>query len=235
VSVVLGTAAGIAWIYVLERLGPESRSYMLTFAVLLGLYSLTQVLGGSGAVSVLLFGLAVGNREAILQTLSHRSADTADEARILGFHEEITFFIRTSYFLFLGVTFSTGAAGGWQVATRIPMLHGLDGTALLFAVGALLVFAALVASRYVVVRYVSAHGRPERRALFPVFGRGLGTAVLATLPFIHTAYKPGTSYHALFSPWEGVFTNTALLIILGTVLLSGVLVWRMDKGEASAG
>jgi cell volume regulation protein A len=226
VSFAVGLVGGIFWLYALRRLHHHPNSYMLTFAMTLGVYGLSQVLGGSGALSILLFGLLIGNREALLRRFGHLRSIDAEHEKVQSFHDEITFFVRTLFFLFLGASFRLGTDARWPVP--LPHFAWLGSGDVMAVFAAVLLVATMVAARYVPVR-LSAIGHPARMALFPVFGRGLDTAVLATLPFLAAAYVQGTAYYALFAPWEPVFVNLALLVILLTVVVSSLLVYARDR------
>ncbi len=234
VSFFLGVSGGLIWMYVLGRMRDHPNAYMLTLAALLFVYALNDTLGGSGAVSVLLFGLVVGNRKTILRGMGFRRPEETDP-RVQDFHNEVTFFVRTVFFLLLGINFSTGARGDFVVRSEYWPLSLFVNSGGVFLLGILLILGAIVGSRVLIVRTISARKHPERRALTLVFGRGLGTAVLATLPFIATGYTPGTEYYATFHPWESVFLNTALLIVLLTVLATSVLVWRSEMWPLRTG
>jgi potassium/hydrogen antiporter len=228
ISAVLGGLGGLLWIFVLRRLEDHPHSYMVTLAMLLTVYAANQTLGGSGAVSVLLFGLVVGNRTTLLTFLGRKPAPP-ESAKVQTFHDEVTFLVRTVFFLYLGMVFRLDLRGNWPVASGIPGLSSLSGTGSLFAVGIALLLAWFVASRWISIHAVSMRLDPETRGLVPVFGHGLGTAVLTTLPFVALQYEPGTRFHDLFSPWEPVFLNAALLVILLTVTLSSLLVWLQER------
>jgi potassium/hydrogen antiporter len=232
ISLVIGGAAGTFWSFALRRLEDHPNSYMLTLALLLAVYAGTNVLGGSGAVAVLLFGLVVGNRASLLRFL-HRRAPPAPppSEKVQAFHDEITFLVRTVFFLFLGANFRLDLAGAWPVTSRIPFLAPLDHRAALFVLAVMLLVLWFMLARWLAIQLVSARLRPETRFLIPIFGHGLGTAVLATLPFVAPQYIEGTPFHALFAPWEPVFVNAALVIIVVTVTLSSLLVWRQERGR----
>lgn len=234
VSLALGLAGGITWIYALRSLAGHPHSYMLTFATTLVVYGVAEVLGGSGALSILLFGLLVGNRAWILKRFGHLRQVDHEHEKVQSFHDEITFFVRTLYFLFLGASVTAGATA-WP-GTPTALLQGMSGTTL-FAIASLGIVGTVILARWVPVR-LAALGRPERKALYPVFGRGLDTAVLATLPFVAAAYAPGTAYYADLSPWQPVLLNLAFLAILLTVFASSVLVFfqerRLDLKAAKA-
>jgi cell volume regulation protein A len=227
------------WIYALAHLERFSYSYMVTLAGLLLVYSITAFLGGSGPVSVLLFGLVIGNRASLLRLLRRPNVEILTGEKVHSFHNEITFFVRSFFFIFLGMTFNTAVGGEWTVHSLLPLLSAIDRTAALFLLGVGLMFLAIVASRYLVVRFISARGNPTRMTLVSVYGRGLGTAVLATFPFTVSAYDPAatvpTAYTELMRPWEAIFLNTALLIILLTVLGTTIAIWKQERRLAQAG
>lgn len=231
VSLAIGLAGGLAWIYALRGLAGHPHSYMLTFAMTLVTYGASEVLGGSGALTILLFGLLVGNRAWILRRFGHLRQVDQEHEKVQAFHDEIAFFVRTLYFLFLGASVTAGAAA-WP-GQPVAALRSLGGSAL-FVVASLVLIGTVILARWLPVRLESM-GRPERKALYPVFGRGLDTAVLATLPFVAAKYTPGTGYFAQLAPWQPVFVNLAFLAILLTVFASSVLVFFQErKSEAKA-
>lgn len=220
VSIVFGLVGGLVWIYILLRLENYPYTYMVTLATLLLVYSLNSFAGGSGAISALAFGLVVGNRNSILKIVKKRVRIEEEGDKVHSFHDEITFFIRSFFFVFLGINFSTGrSAETWAVASAYWPFSAGNGTAALFLIGVLLIFVAIVGIRYLVVKTLSARNDPDRMSLWVIFGRGLGTAVLATFPFTIAEYQDTSSaYHALLKPFEELFFNAALLIILLTVV-----------------
>lgn len=234
ISVLTGLGGGAFWIWVLLKLRERTYAYMITLAALLLVYSLNTFLGGSGPVSVLIFGLVIGNRERVMLLVGLPAGPSVQQDLVHIFHDEITFFVRAFYFIFLGITFSTGTVAGQSLHPRGAMADLIDQPAAAYLLGVVLIFTSIVVARYAVVRWLSSRRHPERMGLFAVYGRGLGTAVLATYPFNIAAYQPGTYYYTLFSPWEAVFVNTALLIILLTVLGTTITVFRQEVGAATS-
>lgn len=224
VSLALGFAGGILWVFALRRLKGHPHSYMLTFAVMLGGYGLAEFLGGSGALSTLIFGLLLGNRSLILRRFGRVRLVDDEHEKVQAFHDEVAFFVRTAFFLFLGASFTFGLSGG-AAQSLIPGLAALDHTTTLLVLGALLMLVGIVAARAIPV-LVMASRNPVRKQLFPVFGRGLDTAVLATVPFLVTSYTTGASD---FGPWKEVFLNLSLYLILFTVVASGLAVWWTER------
>lgn len=137
------------------------------------------------------------------------------------------------FFLFLGLSFSVGMQGEWPVVSALPGFSNLAQTAVLFGIGAAFILVSLPLARAAVIPLVAGRQHPERRALIPVFGHGLGTAVLATLPFVWHDYKVGTSFYETFQPWQPVFINMAFLVILFSVLGSSLLVFLDERVQAA--
>ena len=227
VSLALGIGAGLTWVFALRSLHEHPHSYMLTFAAILATYAASELLGGSGALSILLFGLLIGNRSWVMRRFGRRLLDD-EHRKVHAFHDEITFFVRTFYFLFLGASVALPSQARWPVV--VPGL-GDGGWVLIAASAGLLV--AILAARYGPV-LLAARRNPDKLALGPVFGRGLDTAVLCTLPFVAPGFIPGTPYHDVVAPWEPVFVNLAFAAILLTVLASSILVYIREKRQGKA-
>lgn len=230
-SLGIGFVSGLLWVLVLRRFQAQPYSYMVTFGALLAVYGVAQFLDVSGAVSVLVFGLVVGNRQLVEARLFKMKPKATVNEKVLEFHGEITFLVRSFFFLFLGLTFATPAAGDWVVESLLPGLRRYDHTAFLFYFGIVLLFVAIVASRFVGVYGLSAIRHRERRDLFLVYAHGLGTAVLASLPFTVKSYRPGTDYYDLFHPYESLFSNAALFIILLTIFSSSLGVFLHSRSH----
>lgn len=229
ISLLVGGGVGLLWLLALGRLDGHPHSYVLTLAALLGVYATTEELGGAGAVSVLLFGLLIGNRVSLVRRFGRRFVKEGEEAKVQAFHEEVSFFVRTVFFLFLGLSFTIGLDDRWPVTSALPGFIHLSNTAALFGVGAAFVLVALPLARAAVIPAVAGRRRTQWLGLVPIFGHGLGTAVLMTLPFVWHDFEPGTHFHDTFAPWEPVFVNLAFLVILGSVLASGGLVFVSER------
>lgn len=239
ISTLLGAGLGLTWALALRRLHGHPHSYMLTLAALLSLYAVTEIVGGAGAVSVLLFGLLIGNQASLGRLIGNQASLASQpqgaaptegvQAKVQAFHEEVTFLVRTMFFLFLGASFVLGLRDRWPVSSPLPGLAVLEHGAALFGLGAALVLVILPLMRAAVIPLVAGRHHPELRALIPVFGHGLGTAVLATLPFVWQEFRPGTHFHMAFAPWQPVFINLAFLVILVSVLGSGLLVFLGER------
>ncbi len=156
-----GVIFGMIWIKILRYLRSERYTYMLTLAFLLLLYSLTELTGGSGAFASLTVGIILSNAREILEMLKLGYTYRL-RGIIVYLHEEITFFIRTFFFVFLGAMFS---------------FKNLNFAILL---AALVISMLFILMRYLVLKPFVKNAE-ARAKLSLVVGRGLGAAVVATM------------------------------------------------------
>lgn len=207
----VGFAAGVAWLFVLERLKNQPLSYMITVAALFMVAALVELspISSSGAVAALAFGLAMGNRRFVKRRLTTLSLSTLSDEHIHYFHSEITFFVRTFFFVYLGLSFrfSTLTAEHLVVGIFVVSLTALSRKA-----------TANAASR------AGELSKAEEMAVFAMMPRGLAAAVLATLPAVQLAGLD------VWSEDLGVlFLNTTLIVILGTTVLATIFSFMTER------
>jgi Na+:H+ antiporter len=108
VAIAFGLIVGLAWLKVLDIFSAKKYSYMFTQAAVLVVFGAAYYLGGSGPVAVLVFGLVLGNSHRFDKPLN-LSSHAFVENTIKFFHNEMTFFIRTFFFVYVGlmVSFAT--------------------------------------------------------------------------------------------------------------------------------
>ncbi|MBS7634248.1 cation:proton antiporter [Candidatus Bathyarchaeota archaeon] len=113
IGVMLGAIGGITWIKVLEIVRKQEYTYMLTIAALVLCYAGTEFLGGSGPLSALVFGMALGNYER-MRTLG-LNIDAASMPTIIekirDFHDEISFLVKALFFMILGLIYTLNTLG----------------------------------------------------------------------------------------------------------------------------
>jgi cell volume regulation protein A len=172
IAIVLGAVVGIAWLVVLERIYRRGRfPYMLTLAVILLLYASAEAAKGNGGIAVFAFGIVLGNAKRVAEFLK-LNEKYAVEGEIAAFQEEVTFFTRTFFFVFLGL---------------ILDFEGITMAMAGFAVAAVLVFLAMrfAAAKSVIPSY------PDTGFTVSMLPRGLAAAVLAGLPLEQGLDIPG--------------------------------------------
>lgn len=177
-ALLLATVAGILWARFMGMLQGQPLSYMLTLAAILVLYNIAEIVGGNGAIAILFFGLVLGNMEEIVAK-AHRHiksvigvnlevASYAIDVFLKRLNEEISFLVRTFFYVLLGLIFD------------------LSALSLLVAVGGILLFAAALGSRWGVTRALvflkPGWNAQERRIIVAMIPRGLAAAVMAFVP-----------------------------------------------------
>ena len=195
----IGIALGILGLFVLRRVSYLPFSYMLTLAIALFAYSISETVGGSGALSALVFGLILGNETAIFKVLRRKTtANLAVDEGLRRFKSEIAFFIRTFFFVFLGI-----------IAT-------ISNVNFIFLGIALSLLLLIVRYGAVYLTTLRSKLKNERPILTFVLTRGLAAAVLATLPAQY-----GLSYAPLFINFAVVIImSTAVIATVGVIVLS---------------
>jgi cell volume regulation protein A len=166
VAALVGPAAGWAWSRFLGRWGHMTNAYMATLAVLVLAYALSEALGGSGALAVLLFGITVGNARG--RPLGSGLRNRVFGRELLAFHHEVVFFVRAAFFVGLG------AVTRWDLLRDRGFL--LTGLLLALAVAACRSLGVAVALGR------AGLSRWDRAATALLFPMGLVTAAVSVIP-----------------------------------------------------
>ena len=233
-----GAVTGLAMLFALLRLEGKPYGFMLSIGVLLILYGLVELVGGNGPMAAFSYGLVLGNRESFARTIRGR-VDPVSDQRFKQFHGEITFLMRTFFFVFLGLAFTIRFEGPWTVQTSLPGFSLLNGTFWLLLLGVLLFFLTIAAVRAAVSTVTNAFlgGTPrERTVLTAMMDRGLTAAVLAALPFTVAAFTaPAHPGYAAFNPAMAPFRSEFLVITVFVILLTlGVTAAMVVRTERQA-
>lgn len=164
VGIVLGGALSVVWILILNHFQERKYTYVLTLGFVFATYVISARLGGSGELSVLIFGIVLGNYGLLNELMNwHISMDVLQKKLGL-FQEEISFLMETLFFVFLGLTFQVA---GVQIFGNLTI-----GVEVLFV---LLLFR-------IVSTTVSTKGselRQNRREIILMCAQGLVPATLA--------------------------------------------------------
>jgi cell volume regulation protein A len=165
-AIIAGVMIGLFWLKMLDLFRGKKYSYMVTLAAVLITFSVVDFFGGSGAIAVLVFGLILGNSHDFGRFLKLRGHNLIDDT-IKFFHGEMTFFIRTFFFVYMGM---------------IVTLRDINGRFLLLSCS---LFLIILLVRYLSVGSTVMLYREKKRDIFTMWcmlPRGLASAVLATLP-----------------------------------------------------
>lgn len=191
VGAVVGFISGLVWNNVLAKLKGKQFDYMLTLAALLIVYVIAEQTGGSGAIAALVFGLVLGNSATLSRMLRMKAVMKLDPM-LRTFQSEITFFIRSFFFVFMGI-----------VATMNATYAALG-----------IVLALLIIAVRPAVVTVATTGMKVEKGEFQMMSimvpRGLAAAVLAQIP------------KNVGIPGGDIFINIAFAVIFASVIYTTI-------------
>jgi cell volume regulation protein A len=145
VAGVMGILAGSLWIYLENKLMEKDTNYMMTIAYVVLLYFLTEFLGGNGAIAAMCFGIVITNANLLID-LSRRVRGkkkktpagedekpgkkiTIVSRREKMFYQEISFLIKTIFFVYIGLLLNVESfkvvAVGTGIAIAVLLLRNL--------------------------------------------------------------------------------------------------------------
>lgn len=199
-AAVVGILAGLFWLGVLKQFHGKRFGYMLTLGVVFLVYAIATFLKGNGAIASLVFGLMIGNAQMFANVLKLGNKFEIEES-IKNFQTEITFFVRTFFFVYLGILFNP------------------DSVTFMVAAMALTVLMGLVVARWAVVKLFERFEERFSRyhsLLVGLMPRGLAAAVLASLPLSSGIAIPS-------------FAEIVFIIIILTNLLATVAAFVFER------
>jgi len=187
---VLGFGAGIVWLRLLKNKVTGSNRDILTLFAAFGIFSISELSGGNGAISVLIFGLILGNGKSISRILRMGWASQVDAAS-WRFHGQISFMVKAFLFVYLGMSTSL-----------------IQPDVLIFAI---ILTIILLIIRYLSV-FITSLNEPllslDRGLLAIIFPRGFATGVLSQV-IAHSGIPEGN-----------VFSDIAVYVLIISITVS---------------
>jgi cell volume regulation protein A len=207
-AMMLAVLAGALWARLLAWLEGQALSYMLTMAAILVLYYVAELIGANGAITILLFGLVLSNMQYLvgrlakpIRALIGYELDQAKfvlDAFLKRINEELSFLVRTFFYVLLGLMLDFSAL------TASIALTGLG------------LFVVVVAVRGMATealgRMAGAWTGSERLVIAAMFPRGVATAVMAFLPV--ASGIPGTELFPMYALTVIVMGVVGMTIVL---------------------
>jgi len=201
IGIVFGALAGSMWVYTLSRILAPHLAYISTLGILFMLYDLVEWFTGSGAVACLVFSLILGNAKKLNQRLQMEGKFTY-AAQLRQVHFNISFFVRTFFFVMLGITFNA------KIVTWVVFFYSIGLLVLLFS--------ARFAAAWALVTLLPAF-RKYQMLIATMMPRGLVAIVLAFLPL-----KSGITI-----PY---FSELVLIMIFTTTITANIGAILYQKG-----
>lgn len=199
----LGFFAALFWSSILHKVRQLENSTFTTPAFVLIVFGVTELLGYSGAIAALVFGVILGNisglQIGILRVIDGLQPISLNRTEKTLF-AEIVFLLKTFFFVYIGIS-----------------IRFTDFTLMLVALG---LTAALFIMRLPVVRLSLRKTIPRFDASLAaaMVPKGLAPAVLASLP-IQAGMAKG-----------GVIQDVVYAVILFSIILTAGLVFLLEKG-----
>ena len=168
IALMIGIGGAFLWSMTLNRFPQLKSTKFTTPAFLLILYGLTEFLNFSGPLTALSFGIAIGNLKYFEPRILDRIIP--DQAIVLpaeerNFFSELVFLLRTFFFLFIGLSI--------QIQRLDWLMWGAVMTLVL----------CLVRIVYTPLLVPKATPLLDKAVISSMVPKGLGAAVVATLPF----------------------------------------------------
>lgn len=196
VGLLLGLGVGIPWMYVTTKLSNAQHSYMLTLGILFVLFFLAKSFGESGALTALVFGLMLGNRYRLSRYLKFKLPDISTDDTM---HNQLTFLVRTFFFVFVGLLASFG---------RIEyIIFGIVATIVIY-------YGRSIITKISLTKKFSLLDKKITTAMIP---RGLAAAVLATFPI------------TIGLPNAEAYPQIVFFIILSSIIITTIGIGRAKK------
>jgi cell volume regulation protein A len=206
IGAMLGLVAGLVWLFVLDRLKGLPFSHMLTLSIVFILYAFVEISGGSGPLASLFFGIVIGNGKNFSLMLKLKKVFEVD-TKMKMFQDEITFFIRSFFFVLLGLLVF--------INTQIVLIG--------IVISVVLILGRIVTTEIGIIKLKIPH--IERDFIRVMVPRGLAAAVLAQIVIAAKDKIPEAE----------VFADIVFIVILATVFYSSavtmILSRKMDMEE----
>lgn len=165
VAIVAALVCGILWLELLAFMRNRPFSYLITIGAVFGIFALIEMLGGSGLIGVLVFGIVLSNGREISRYLPIKTSFVLDP-QLKWFHSEVSLLVKAFFFIYVGMLFSIRSVPAEFIMIVVDLV--------------LVIYVARYIVVDVLVRY-KPEEEEDKSILFGVAPRGLTSAVLAAL------------------------------------------------------
>ncbi len=206
-AIVMGLIAGAGWLFLANTL-KNAREYIATLAVAILLYGFVDIFNGAAIISVMIFGIVIGNEQVITELARFNARDRKDndngkavkvQTSVMGdqvsekaVEKELEFLISTFFFVFMGML---------TVLSKQYLFYGI------------MISVLLIIARYAEIRAVLYKNTQDERSLaFALMPRGVTVATLATI-----LYGLGGAY------FMQIFYISFIVIVVTSIISSLML------------
>ncbi len=201
----LGFAGAVLWSRLITSMRKLQNSIFTTPAFVFIIYGVAEILGYSGAIAALVFGISMANIDTIqngllLKIMGGKGHKLNKTEKI--FFGEIVFLLKTVFFVYIGISMEFNDVKS--------LLAGLAITFVLFG-------GRIVLTRFVMPKTASVFDKSITSMMIP---KGLAAAVLAGIPLAEGV--PGGEF----------IKNTTYAAILFSILWVSLMILLVDKWPA---
>jgi cell volume regulation protein A len=201
IAAALGALGAIFWSNLLRRMRTLQNDMFTTAAFVFLIFGITEMLGYSGVIAALVFGIGLGNvawHGALLSRKFPSLAPVGLNEREKTFFAEIVFLLKTFFFVYIGL--SIQFKNIWWIT------FGLTVALFIFIV-------RIPVVRFGVPKSIPRSDASRMAAMAP---KGLAAAVLASLPL-----QQGV-------PGGDLIQNSTYAVVLFSVILTSLLIFLQD-------
>ena len=210
-SIVLGFSGAVVWSTILEKIRKFPNTIFTSLAFLFLLYGLSDILGYSGPISVLIFGIVLANSKKIpLGIVNKFGADHLTEFTSIEktLFSEVLFLVKTFFFIYLGMSI--------QFSNFRILIISIVITILIYT--GRLILCKLLLSKEISTK--------EAAMISFIIPKGLAAAVLAEVP-THMISKIDNPI--LYSTFDEI-RSVIYMVILLSILLTALLIYTQETG-----
>ena len=212
-GIVIGTAFGLVWLFIMNKIRKQEFSYIMTLAVVFLVYSFTVLLVGSeqgggegaGAIACLAFGLILGNGKKILKMIDYKGRGFQMSEETKQFHSLTSFVIRTFFFVYLGM---------------IVSFQNIE-----FILIGMIILIGLIIVRYLAIKITTFKDnfeKDDQQTMLVMMPRGLAAAILAIKFGPELANNLKGANDNLLLWLEPFFKDVAFVVILGSAIITTI-------------
>lgn len=207
IATLLGTIGAFGWSLLLNRIRALDNPIFLTPAFVFVVYGIVEVMGYSGAIAALAFGIVLGNADVLSRVfaIAHlriKPISLNNTEKI--FFSEVVFLLKTFFFVYIGLSII--------VSNVALMVMGLVLTLIIFYIRVPTVWISLPRKTPIGDASISAIMVPK----------GLAAAVLASIP-LQMGLTSGEMIQCI-----------TYAVILFSIVLNSILVFLLEKTSLSS-
>ncbi len=208
VAAATGITAGALWIYLEEKF-VKDRDYMVTIGYVVLLYFLTEYLGGNGAIAALFFGLVLTNsvklRMSIKKIIKNEDVEDGSIKKIISarekdFYDEISFFLKTFFFVYIGILL--------DISNRKAIVYG---------VSAAMIILVIRQTGHIIGPMKKSFNKGELFLINSLFARGIAPVAISLMAIDKGVLK------------DKLIIDSIYVTITVTIILSSIMIFFYKK------